>query len=311
MVVLVRKQQENTNGTTTTRTTSVATKTTTKAASPAVLLLVVVLLLFSMHVNVANAEYLDPDYWTPKATIVDDLPSEAYASLSVPEGTKWCHGRPTFWMVGHRFQRPNFPYCRNPDGSWSANSTINTLDYEDTKSGLDGWRIIDRHGCALVDANKDGEDDILCVNGANFHQSLDYPELYLTQPDGTIVKEADHGFQKYPSMAYRWIEPLRGPNDSTLVFATTSGQTREDGLPNQHRLFRVLEQGESYVIDNTGNHLKYFEEVPGPWIDYFFVGSPPLIGDFNGDGLDGTFVLFRVVCVCTIRTSDLSIYLSI
>ena len=49
---------------------------------------------------------------------------------------------------------------------------------------------------------------------------------------------------------------------------TTSGLTRGDGLPNQHRMFRVLQEGEDFDIDNsTGNELKYFKEVPGPWIE--------------------------------------------
>ena len=91
-------------------------------------------------------------------------------------------------MVGHQFGNNDHPYCQNEDGTWTADSTITTLDFEDAKSPLSGWRIIDRHGCTLVDANLDGIDDIVCVNGANFHTSLDYPELYLTMPDGTLQK---------------------------------------------------------------------------------------------------------------------------
>jgi len=57
------------------------------------------LLLSTVSVDAAR---LHPDEWTPEAILVDwnsPGPSEAYASISVAEGTPWCDGRPTFWMV--------------------------------------------------------------------------------------------------------------------------------------------------------------------------------------------------------------------
>jgi len=100
-------------------------------------------------------------------------------------------------------------------------------------------------------------------------------------------------------MAHRWVAVLKNAYDgNTLVFDTTSGVTREDGLPNQHRMWRLLKPGEQPVNPK----YKYFAEVMpnfddngnpipgpgpfGPWISYDPINSPPLVGDFNGDGLD-------------------------
>lgn len=64
-----------------------------------------VLALLSCLLPSPASGLLNPEDYTPNATLVDfdsPGPSEAYASLSVPEGTPWCNGAPTFWMVGHQ-----------------------------------------------------------------------------------------------------------------------------------------------------------------------------------------------------------------
>lgn len=215
-----------------------------------------------------------------------------------------------FWIAGHQFDAIEQPWCQSTDGTWAQDSNIE-MDVQDAKSVLSGWKSIDRHGCTFVDANLDGHKDIACVGGANWHRDFGYQELYLTgtdangDPDGTFSKEIDNGLQKYTSMSHRWIRTLGGvsPNDpnktNQIVFLTTSGSEREDLLPNQHRMFRVLDEGEPPEARGEPNSteyipaemLPYFAEVYGPWIGYFFVSAPPLVGDFNGDGLDD-FMLY-------------------
>ena len=112
------------------------------------------------------------------------------------------------------------------------------------------------------------------------HSSFSIPFPFLS-----ITEEIDHGLQKYPSMACRWIETLRRFDGSEMVFVTTSGVRRDDTLPNQHRMYRVLNETE---VGTEG--MKYFEEVMGPWSEYFFIGSPPTVGDFNNDGIDDLVV---------------------
>jgi len=115
---------------------------------------------------------LDPIY-QPKVTVVDcDRPSEAYASISLPEGSTWCGGKPTFWIVGHQWSDPERVFCQEPDGSWSWGPHELELDKKDYNSiNFAAWDVIDRHGCATIDVNYDGLLDIICVGGETcFHR---------------------------------------------------------------------------------------------------------------------------------------------
>jgi len=217
----------------------------------------------------------------PRVTAVEDeFPQQAYSSLSAAEGTPWCGGRPTYWMLGHNWEPyPEAPHCYNSeDNTWTRDSSIATLDYEDDKSRSSGWKKIDRHGCVAIDANNDGIPDVACVVGANFARDFGYSELYLTQEsDGSLQKVLSHGLQQYPSMSSRWIVAINGPTpqSSKSVFVTTSAAIREDGLTNKHRMFRVL------------GAPPYFQEVPGPWTATDFpIGNEPLAADVDGDGVD-------------------------
>ena len=47
----------------------------------------------------------------PKVTRVEQGASSRVAgSVSIPEGSTWCRGKPTYWLVGH--QHPEHPWCR-------------------------------------------------------------------------------------------------------------------------------------------------------------------------------------------------------
>ena len=107
-----------------------------------------------------------------------------------------------------------------------------------------------------------------------------FNELYLTQADGSLVKVPEAaGLQKYPTMRTRFVKVLTSADGSKLVFIATLGVPREDGKPNQHRMFCLIT-----VLDDF-----YFEEVDGPWIQHTVSGCLH-VADVNGDGLDDIIV---------------------
>ena len=182
-------------------------------------------------------------------------------------------------VVGH--DNDDHPYCYFQNKrKWKRRTSV-AFDYMDGLNALDGPHDgIDRHQCMPVDADKDGVPDLVCVVGADKGRGLGFAELYLTNKsrDRGLVKVPEHGLQKYPSMRSRMIRKFtRGADQATLIFISTNGiARRSDGLPNQHRVFRLLESGQA----------PYFEEVDGPWSSSYFKVECILTQDVNGDGLD-------------------------
>ena len=88
------------------------------------------------------------------------------ASLSVPLGTPWCQGRPALWFVGHQSDNER-PSCQQANGTWIQSHTT-VLDRNDTLNPAElSESVIDRHGCAILDVNLDGINDVVCTVGAN------------------------------------------------------------------------------------------------------------------------------------------------
>jgi hypothetical protein len=53
----------------------------------------------------------------PKVTMVEHLPAKRnIGSLSHPDGSEWCQGRPTYWLIGH--DPDDSPWCQLEDGTW-------------------------------------------------------------------------------------------------------------------------------------------------------------------------------------------------
>jgi hypothetical protein len=86
----------------------------------------------------------------------------------------------------------------------------------------------------------------------------------------------------------RLIVPLYGKNNKrfrktkeAFVFIATQGEPRRDKKPNQHRMFKNVYKRE--------DNMPYFEEVRGPWIDYFGA-SCAISADFSHDKLDDLII---------------------
>lgn len=54
----------------------------------------------------------------PVVTVVQNYARRAVGSLSMPEGSPWCAGRPTYWPEGHLNKYNDTPSCLNDDGTW-------------------------------------------------------------------------------------------------------------------------------------------------------------------------------------------------
>lgn len=212
----------------------------------------------------------------PNVTHVEWDPQQmSYGSISLPEGSPWCGGNSTVWSVAH--QKQETPWCLDHEtGVWSRPG-IAMLDDFDL---LDG-KGVDRHDCTTLDVNKDGLVDIICVVGANQGTGAGYNELYLTQPDGSLVLEPRHAMQYVPTCRTRLIEPLHNKPDGDIdmVFVGASATVRDDGFENQHYLYRVL------------NEAPWFELIRGDWEEDTRGSLPNIarnihVADWNGDGRD-------------------------
>lgn len=232
----------------------------------------------------------------PKAvkTIERNPARKVLGSISLPEGSPWCDGKPTYWLIGHQ-PKDESPWCLANDNStanfsnynytfsqWEM-SSVAILDTQDELNVIDGPRNLDRHDCTLVDANDDGLPDVVCGVGANSGRGNGFNELYLTQAEdsalgakGSLVKILEgHGLHLFPTMRNRFAASLKAADGSTLVILATRGQPRDDGEPNQHRMFRLQHQGPLGY---------FFEHVPGPWIQYTKASCLHIV-DVNNDGL--------------------------
>jgi hypothetical protein len=112
---------------------------------------------------------------------VEQLPARRQlGSISLPHGSPWCDGKPTYWLVGHQGDHES-PWCLqvsndtsldfsnsyyNYSGSMWELSTVAVLDEKDALND-DGKRYIDRHDCEVMDVNQDNVPDVLCGVGAD------------------------------------------------------------------------------------------------------------------------------------------------
>ena len=135
--------------------------------------------LFCAALSVISAFGGAESSFQPSAVVtVEKSPArKVFGSISLPLGSVFCNGRPTYWLVGHSIEEA--PYCLNvtddrldfanydySGSSWVQNSPA-IMDTNDAKNIVDGPRNLDRHDCTLVDANLDGTPDIVCGVGAN------------------------------------------------------------------------------------------------------------------------------------------------
>lgn len=224
---------------------------------------------------------INPSLMQPKITVIEQLPQRMnYGSLSSPEGSPWCGGNATIWLVGHQLDES--PYCYDAEiGNWTM-PFLSVLDLTDELNDLDAHPPnIDRHDCTTLDVNKDGLLDIVCAVGADKGKGRGYSELYLTQPDGSLQKVLRHGLQKHPTVRARFIEAIHNRVDEgniTHVFLSAYGTRRSDGEVNYHTMYRLID-GEPY-----------FEEVLGPWNKPAKAKKLAVV-DWNQDGRDDLIVM--------------------
>ena len=143
--------------------------------APRVLLL---LLLATAGLTIASALQ---DFQPHTIVTVEQLPARRQlGSLSLPQGSPWCDGKPTYWLVGHQGDHES-PWCLQVSNDTSLDFTNSYYNYSgstwalspvavlDTKDALndDGKRHIDRHDCAVMDVNRDNVSDVVCGIGAD------------------------------------------------------------------------------------------------------------------------------------------------
>ncbi|UHD14505.1 FG-GAP repeat domain-containing protein [Thiocapsa bogorovii] len=228
----------------------------------------------------SELEPLAPAALQPWVTVVESAPARrVIGSVSMPEGSPWCDGKPTYWLVGHD-NTPETPWCQQSDGSWTQPG-IAVLDTTDSLNAIDGPDNIDRHDCASLDINDDAFPDLVCVVGANKGEGLGFNEVYVTKADGGLSKILEgHGLHKYPSMRTRFVVPLDAADGGKLLFIANRGAPRADGKTNAHRLFRLDRESKD------GTPAPYFHEVDslGPWVLEYKV-SFALAADISHDGI--------------------------
>ena len=142
------------------------------------------LLLVASSCSTTAAQQQD---FQPRTIVtIEALPARRQlGSISMPEGSPWCDGKPTYWLVGHQGDYES-PWCLVVSNS-SSNSSSQSNDFSDyydysgstwemstvaildvtDELNSDGKRYIDRHDCAIMDVNQDNVPDVLCGIGAD------------------------------------------------------------------------------------------------------------------------------------------------
>jgi FG-GAP-like repeat len=216
---------------------------------------------------------------------------KVFGSVSAPEGSEWCQGRPMYWLVGHQSDSES-PYCLTDHG-WVRNLLV-VLDSKDPLNAIDGPNNIDRHDCTAVDVNGDGVRDLVCGVGADKGKGTGFNEVYITQENGTLKKVPNgHGLHRYPTLRVRLVVSLSDPSGNLLVFLATNGIRRSDGATNSHKLFRRV-LNETQPGEPSTFFFEDAAEEPSPLTEYTDA-SVIVVADFNGDGIDDLLVGNRKV----------------
>uniref|UniRef100_A0A7S3L124 FG-GAP repeat protein n=1 Tax=Amphora coffeiformis TaxID=265554 RepID=A0A7S3L124_9STRA len=260
--------------------------------------LALLFLLFSLP-GVAKAEDALLFDFQPRVIPVEvDHSHRRLGSTSMPFGSPWCDGKPAVWMIGHQPGHQERPWCltsANDDetdfvdydfanSTWQLSETtvLERQDPLNAENAKRGWRSnIDRHDCIVMDVNFDGlAADIVCGVGAIDGTGYGFNEVYVAQPDGSLIKKLrHHGLNRWPAMRNRVMIKLTAADDGLpLVMLATLGTHRDDGQSNVHRMFKL-------IPDDSRKHGFFFQPHSGPWTRYTKALCAHKI-DVNNDGLD-------------------------
>lgn len=220
-------------------------------------------------------------------TIESHPARKVFGSVSAPEGSPWCQGRPMYWLVGHQRTKES-PFCLTDQG-WERNALIE-LDRNDALNDVDGPTNLDRHDCTRIDADGDGVLDLVCGVGADKGEGNGFTELYITESDGTLTKvPIGHGLHKYPTLRVRLVESLSDPFGNPLIFFATHGTRRADNETNSHKMFRRTLNDDGNSNETLGFFFEDIEETSSP-VTRYTDASSVVVADFNGDKIDDLLV---------------------
>ena len=138
---------------------------------------------------------------------------------------------------------------------------------------------LDRHRCAWMDVNHDNRLDVICVVGADAGTDFKQNELWIQQPNGSFVNEADQYGVMDPTGRGRIPVPLDANHDGWTDVLITNRHVRADGLPTPDHLF--LNQGGTSFLDAPSFGLD---------LDLGIQASCASSADINNDGFDDVIV---------------------
>ena len=95
----------------------------------------------------------------------------------------------------------------------------------------------DRHGCAWLDWNQDGLQDLVCAVGGERGYGLKSNELWVQGPNSTFVNQGPVRGLADPFGRSREVVTLDANGDGRTDIFLTNLNTRPDGLPTPDRLF--------------------------------------------------------------------------
>eukprot|EP00934_Nitzschia_sp_Nitz4_P000350 Nitzschia sp. Nitz4//scaffold448_size7865//726//2399//NITZ4_009143-RA/size7865-processed-gene-0.4-mRNA-1//-1//CDS//3329552065//350//frame0 len=231
------------------------------------------------YANVTTPEGVDSSV-IPQITLIEFVRQRMSfgSGALMPHGSPWCHGNATFWMVGHQLNET--PWCFDSERqTWSERfiAVLGTMEPRDPVRPN-----IDRHGCAALDVDEDGLPDLICSTGSNYGTAIGYPELYLTQANGSLTKVLQHGLEKYITLRGRFLAAVKNEADEgniQHVIHVVDSRPRDDGAFNSHALYRVQKD------------FPYFQEVYFPKEGHG-IPSHIKVVDWNQDGRED-FIIFQ------------------
>jgi hypothetical protein len=146
-----------------------------------------------------------------------------------------------------------------------------------TEIDAGGFGVRDRHNCAAADVDQDGRTDVYCAIGANGGRIEKSNELWMQQPDGTFVDEAQAFGVADRYGRGRSVTFLDLDHDAYPDLFVGNTYPRRDGRRSPNRLF----------VNDSGTG---FEEVHHSGVTRELGARCAQAVDVNADGWDDLLV---------------------